>query len=216
MGFEGFGEHWDPRGWFATAAGLSGQAARQGNQNALAHLRKIASSGATSGRYQNAANDQLRQFGIDEYAYADPNRKQSTPFVGRLLQGAGLAAIGLSGGALLGGAGGGGAAAGGAGATGAAQSPGFLSRLGSSLGVIGPNGQLNPLRLAQLGLGAAGVIQGARAQGKANQALGRAVAPVNVPMPDLSPVFADPNNPYARQAGPNPAQLAAIRSLQSR
>jgi hypothetical protein len=116
--------------------------------------------------------------------------------------GGGLAAVGNAG-----------SAAGGGGGLG-----GTLQGIGQGLGVIGQNGQLNPLRLAQLGLGAAGVVQGAQAQGRANDALGRAVAPVNVPMPNLSPIFAGEaqNNPYWNQSGPNGAQLAAIRALQAR
>jgi hypothetical protein len=128
--------------------------------------------------------------------------------------GAGRAALGALSGAAGGAAGGAAEGAGGGGLG------GTLKSIGTGLGVINASGQLNPLRLAQLGLGAASLVQGTKQQAKADQMLGRATAPINVPTPDLTPILGQPYNPYSPgyqpPQGQNPAQLAALRSLGSR
>lgn len=73
-----------------------------------------------------------------------------------------------------------------------------------------------PLQAAQIGLGAASAIQGAKRQGQADTLLQGATNRVSTVTPrvDLTDMFADPGNPYALgRTGPNRAALAARAAL---
>lgn len=191
------------------------QAAKAGNKKALAQLQDMARSGASSGKYANAANDALRALGDTSVAYADPNRPQSTPVAGRILQLGGLAAAGIGAGAL---AGIGPAAAGGAGAAGtagtAATAAGVAGAAQKAGGVLGAIKEYGPLVLGGLG-----AINSASQQGQANDlqrqalqyaaqdyaarqplrdlAMQRLQAP-QAQRPDLAPIFSQSSNPYTQ------------------
>ena len=140
-----------------------------------------------------------------------------------LLQGAGSAA----GSALLGGKGikGVGAAfaraknlvRGGAGTAATAAAPGGKSFLSKAAGTVWGAIKSDPLKAAQLGLAGLGTIQAGRAGGRQNALLDRslgALGPGTEPAAeDLSTLFADEANPYARRATRGRAARAATASL---
>lgn len=84
----------------------------------------------------------------------------------------------------------------------------------STIGKIGDWITDDPLRAAQLGLGAVSAVQGAKAAGQANKYRTAALSRIAPPQrEDLSGIFADEGNPYSR-AGSGTAKRAAVRSLQ--
>jgi hypothetical protein len=66
----------------------------------------------------------------------------------------------------------------------------------------------HPGDAARLGLGALGAIQGSKQQGKADQLIGRALAPLNQPNPYADLNLASYGNPYSQ-----PAQMSGRQSL---
>lgn len=73
----------------------------------------------------------------------------------------------------------------------------------------------DPLRTAQLGLGAVNAVQGARSAGQAEDLRRAALSRITQPGPvDLSDIFADERNPYSGSRGPNRAKRAAVAALQ--
>lgn len=121
-------------------------------------------------------------------------------------------ALGLGGGAPGGLSGAGAAETGGGGILGGIGHVGKSAL--TSLGIFKPSGQFDPLRAAQLGLGAAGIIHGAGQQGQADQLRRQAFSNFQPgPAPDLSGVFANTGNPYATDT--YGAKKAALRSVAS-
>lgn len=84
--------------------------------------------------------------------------------------------------------------------------PNILSRVGDWI-------TEDPLRAAQLGLGAVNAVQGQQAASKANRLRSQSLARLNTPQrEDLSTLFADEGNPYSRSS-PGTAKRAAVRAL---
>lgn len=93
-------------------------------------------------------------------------------------------------------------------AGGVAAKPGILGQVWGGI-------TKNPLKAAQIGLGAMSAVQGAKRAGQADQLINRATAPLPSQNGriNLDSLFADESNPYSRPRGTSLAAASAKRSL---